>query len=235
MVHRIEEALTSQQIKVMIVDDHKIVRRGIKAFLAEFENICVIGEAANGIEAAAMVENIKPDVILLDLLMPGIDGIETIKRILAIQPNQRIIILTAFIHDDKLPLAIQAGAWGYIKKDAEPEDLLQSIQKVYAGEPAIDPGKAWKILRGMAGIETANPVEKKLTNREIEVLSLLTQGKTDHQIAELLFLTDVTVRTHVSRILMKLGLKNRVQAALYGLRTGVVNLEETRVLDEHLG
>ena len=227
--------MASQPIKVLIVDDHKIVRRGIKAFLAEFENICVIGEAANGIEAVEMVENIKPDVILLDLLMPGIDGIETIKRILVIQPNQRIIILTAFVHDDKLPLAIQAGAWGYIKKDAEPEELFQSIQKVHDGEPAVDSGMAWRVLRGMSGVETANPLEKKLTDREIEVLRLLTLGKTDHQIAELLFLTEVTVRTHVSRILMKLGLKNRVQAALYGLRTGVVNLEETRVLDELLG
>ena len=226
--------MTSQLIKVMLVDDHKVIRRGIKAFLAEFENIYVIGEAANGIEAVGMVENINPDVILLDLLMPGIDGIETIKRILAIRPNQRIIILTAFIHDDKLPLAIQAGAWGYIKKDAEPEELFQSIQKVYAGEPAVDPGMAWRVLRGMSDVETSNPVEKKLTNREIEVLRLLTQGKTDHQIAALLFLTEVTVRTHVSRILMKLGLKNRVQAALYGLRTGVANLEETRVPDESL-
>ena len=227
--------MASQPINVIIVDDHKIVRRGIKAFLAEFENISVIGEAANGIEAVEMVESIKPDIILLDLLMPGIDGIETIKRILVNQPNQRIIILTAFVHDDKLPLAIQAGAWGYIKKDAEPEELFRSIQKVYAGEPAVDPGMAWRVLRGMPGVETANPVEKKLTNREVEVLRLLTLGKTDHQIAELLFLTEVTVRTHVGRMLMKLGLNNRVQLALYGLREGVVNLEETRVLDELLG
>ena len=226
--------MTSQQINVMLVDDHKVVRRGIKAYLAEFGNICVIGEAANGMEAIEMVEKINPDVILLDLFMPGMDGMETIKRILAIRPNQRIIILTSFIHDDKLPLAIQTGAWGYIKKDAEPEELSQSIQKVYAGEPAIDPGMAWRVLRGMPSIETSNPVKRKLTDRELEVLILLTQGKTDHEIAALLFLSEVTVRTHVSRILMKLGLKNRVQAALYGLRTHVVNLEETIVPDEDL-
>ena len=214
----------SQPIRVMVVDDHTLVRRGIRVFLDEHEDISVIGEAADGVKAVELVEEIKPDVVLMDLLMPGMDGIETTNRIRAIQPNLPILVLTGSAQDEKLLLAIQAGALGYLKKDAQPEELAESILKVYAGEPAIDMAIAWRVLQGMSGVETAHPLEKKLTDREIEVLRLLTEGHTDQEIAELLFLTDVTVRSHVSRILTKLGLSNRVQAALYGLRTGVAEL-----------
>jgi len=224
----------SQTIKVMVVDDHTLVRRGIRAFLDEYEDICVIGEATDGVKAVELVEEIKPDVVLMDLLMPGMDGIETTNRILAIQPNLHILVLTGSAQDENLLLAIQAGALGYLKKDAKPEELVESIQKVYAGEPAIDPAIAWRVLQGRSGVETAHPLEKKLTDRETEILYLLTEGHTDHEIAELLFLTDVTVRTHISHILMKLGLRNRVQAALYGLRTGMISLDEISDLDDTL-
>ena len=231
---RMETAMGNQPINVMVVDDHTMVRRGIRVFLDEYEDIFVIGEAADGVKAVELVEEIKPDVVLVDLLMPGMDGIETISRILAIQPDLHILVLTASIQDEKFLLAIQAGALGYLKKDATPEELVESIQKVHAGKPAIDPAMAWRVLHGGSDVETANPIEVKLSNRETEVLRLLTEGHTDHEIAKLLFVTDVTVRTHVARILMKLGLKNRVQAVLYGLRTGVAELEAAKVWDEDI-
>jgi len=217
----------SQQIRVLIVDDHTMVRRGIKVLLDEYEDIQVVGEAANGLKAIELVDQLKPDVALIDLAMPVMDGIEAIKRIIAAHPNERIIVLTGFAGDDKLFEAIRAGAMGYIVKDAQPEELVQSIRNVCSGEPSLNPTIAWRLLRGMTGAETAKRPTEELSEREIEVLRLLTKGKTDQQIAQQLVLTDVTIRTHISRILSKLGLKNRVQAALYGIRSGLVSLDET--------
>jgi len=166
------------------------------------------------------------------------DGIEVIKKIRAFKPNQYIIVLTSYVGDDKLIQSIKAGAMGYLLKDAQPEELVQSIRTVYAGEPALNPAVAWKYLRKMSGAE--EPPKRSaedLSEREVEVLCLLTQGKTDQEIARQLVLTDVTIRTHVSRILAKLGLENRVQAALYAIRSGMVSRDETQnsPLDEHSG
>jgi NarL family two-component system response regulator LiaR len=166
-------------------------------------------------------------VVLIDLSMPVMDGIEAIKRIIAVHPDQRIIVLTSYSGDDKLFPAIKAGAMGYLLKDAQPEELIKSIRDVYIGEPSLNPTIAWRLLRGMTGVETTKRSAEDLSEREIEVLRLLTQGKTDQEIAKELVLTDVTIRTHISRILAKLGLKNRVQAALYGIRSGIVSLDET--------
>ncbi|HTP02624.1 MAG TPA: response regulator transcription factor [Anaerolineales bacterium] len=223
----------NQQIQVLLVDDHAMVRKGIKALLTEYDDIAVIGEAGNGAAAVELAQQLKPDVILMDLAMPGMDGIEATKRIMTSQPEQRIIVLTSYSGDDKLFPAIKAGALGYLVKDAQPEELVESIRNVYAGEPSLNPTIAWKMLRGMSGAKTPTKRSpEELSEREIEVLRLLTQGKTDQEIAKQLVLTEVTIRTHISRILSKLGLKNRVQAALYGIRTGVVSLEETSDLHE---
>lgn len=221
-----------QPIQVLVVDDHAMVRKGMKALLNEYDDIRVIGEAANGLKAIEQVDQLKPDVVLMDLAMPVMDGIEAIKRIIAIQPDQRIIVLTSYPGDDKLFPAIKAGALGYLVKDAQPEELVQSIRNVYGGEPALNPTIAWKLLRGMSGVETTKRPAEGLSEREIDVLRLLTQGKTDQEIAKELVLTDVTIRTHISRILSKLGLKNRVQAALYGIRSGMVSLDETNIVDD---
>jgi two-component system, NarL family, response regulator LiaR len=218
-------------IQVLVVDDHAIVRKGMKALLNEYEDIRVVGEAADGLKAIELVEQLKPDVVLIDLSMPVMDGIEAIKRIIAIQPDQRILVLTSYAGDDKLFPAIKAGALGYLVKDAQLEELVQAIRNVYAGEPSLNPAIAWRLLRGMSGIETTKRSSEELSEREVEVLRLLTQGKTDQEIAKELVLTDVTIRTHIGRILSKLGLKNRVQAALYGIRTGMVSLSEI----DHLG
>ena len=217
----------NQPIQVLIVDDHVMVRKGIKALLSEYEDISVTGEAANGLKAIEMVEQLKPDIVLIDLAMPVMEGTEAIKRIIAINPQQRIIVLTSYTGDDKLIPAIKAGALGYLVKDAQPEELVQSIRDVYAGEPSVNTTIAWKFLRKMSGAEPAKRSAEELSERETEVLRLLTMGKTDKEIAEQLVLTEVTIRTHISRILNKLGLKNRVQAALYGIRTGLVSLDDT--------
>lgn len=216
-----------QSIQVLVVDDHAMVRKGIKALLEECADIRVIGEAKNGVKAIELVEKLRPDVTLMDLSMPGMDGIEAIQQIIAKNPAERIIVLTSYSGDDKLYPAIKAGAQGYLLKDAQPEELVQSIRNVYAGEPSLNPTITWRLLRGKSGAETTKRTEAELSEREVEVLRLLTKGKTDQEIAKQLVLTDVTIRTHISRILSKLGLQNRVQAALFGIRSGLVSLDET--------
>ncbi len=219
-------AHSGQAIRVMLVDDHAMVRAGLKVLLEQFDGIEVVGEAANGFQAIERVKQLLPDVILMDLSMPGMDGIEAIERILAILPGQRILVLTGFLDEERLIQAIQAGAQGCVDKTIPPEELVQSIRDVYLGKPSLSSGIAWRVLRGMTGHE-ARQQKDKLSEREIEVLRLLTQGKLDTEIAQELVLTEVTIRTHISRILTKLGLENRVQAALYGLRSGLVSISDT--------
>lgn len=225
-------AHSGQTIQVMLVDDHAMVRAGLKVLLEQFDGIEVVGEAGNGFKAIELVKQLVPDVILMDLSMPGMDGIEAIHRILALRPEQHILVLTGFLDEERLIQAIQAGAQGCVDKTIPAEDLVQSIRDVYAGKPSLSSGIAWRVLRGMTGNETRRQQKDKLSEREIEVLRLMTQGKLDQEIAQELVLTEVTIRTHISRILTKLGLENRVQAALYGLRSGLVSISETSaVLD----
>ncbi len=162
--------MADKPIKLMIVDDHAMVRKGMRAFLAEFGDIHVVGEAANGWKAVELVGQLKPDVILLDLFMPGLDGIETIQRLTAIQPHVGIVILTAFAREEKVIEAIRAGALGFVAKDAQPEELVQSIRMVANGRPAISPALAWKMLH--AGIDHKEKATRKieLSEREAEVL-----------------------------------------------------------------
>jgi two-component system, NarL family, response regulator LiaR len=225
------QADSSQTIQVMLVDDHAMVRAGIRILLQQFEGIEVVGEAANGFQAIELVKQLLPDVILMDLSMPGMDGLEAIHRILALRPGQRVVVLTGFLNEERLIQAIQAGAQGCLDKTIPPEELIQAIRDVYAGKPSLNSGMAWRILRGMTGNET-DQKKNKLSEREIQILRLMTQGKLDEEIARELVLTEVTIRTHISRILIKLGLENRVQAALFGLRSGLVSISETsEVLD----
>ena len=224
-------AHSGQAIQVMLVDDHAMVRAGLKVLLEQFEGIKVVGEAASGFQAIELVKQLQPDVILMDLSMPGMDGIEAIRRILAILPGQHILVLTGFLDEERLIQAIQVGAKGCVDKTISAEELIQAIRDVYLGKPSLSSGLAWRVLRGMTGNETRQQKDK-LSEREIEVLRLMTQGKLDAEIAQELVLTEVTVRTHISRILIKLGLENRVQAALYGLRSGLVSICDTSgVLD----
>ena len=217
----------NQTIRLMIVDDHTMVRAGLRILLEESEDICISGEAANGLTAVELVEQIDPDVILMDLNMPLMDGIEATRRIVAIRPDQHIIVLTGMPDDERLFQAIQAGAQGCLEKTAPPEELVQTIRDVFSGKPCLSPGIAWRVLRGLAGADKPGMLRDRLSERETQILCLMTQGKLDEEIARELVLTEVTIRTHISRILAKLGLQNRVQAALYGLRSGLVSISET--------
>ena len=216
--------MAGQRIRLIIVDDHAMVLKGMKAFLNGYEGICVIGEAADGVHAIQLVEHLKPDIVLIDLLMPGIDGIETIRRIITVRPEQCCIVLTAYGKEDKLLQAVKAGAMGYVTKTDDPEELIQAVRKVYAGVPAFSNKILWQMLSQKDSVEPHNKIND-LSEREIEVLVLLAKGYTDNEIAKQLYLTNVTIRTHISRILLKLGLENRVQATLFAIRSGLVSLE----------
>jgi two-component system, NarL family, response regulator LiaR len=217
--------MESQSIQVMIVYEQIMVRKGLKLVLEEFGGIRVAGEACNGLHAIELVERLDPDVILMDLGMRVADGIEATKRILAIRPYQQIILMTDFLDGDRLVQVIKAGAKGCVDKTISPEELVQAIHDVCSGKPSFSASIAWGVLRRIDGAKTPPP-KHHLSKRENQILRLLTLGKLDEEIAGELFLTRVTVRTHISRILEKLGLENRVQAALYGLRSGLVSTSE---------
>ncbi|HEY42862.1 MAG TPA: response regulator transcription factor [Anaerolineae bacterium] len=216
----------SETIRVLIVDDHVFVRKGIQALLATEEDIEVVGEAQDGQEALQQIEDLQPDVILLDLLMPKLDGIEVTRRVLAEDPQARILVLTSFVADDKVFPAIKAGALGYLLKDSEPEDLIRAIRQVYAGESSLSPLIARKVLQEISQSPDRDLTEEPLTEREVEVLLHIAKGKSNREIADELVLSEATVRTHVSNILGKLHLASRTQAALYALRKGLAPLNE---------
>ncbi len=218
----------SQAIRVLIVDDHTIVRKGIRALLAEIAGIEVVGEADNGQEAIAQAETLHPDVILMDLAMPKMDGIEATRQIKTSQPESRILVMTSFAADDKVFPAIKAGAVGYLLKESAPEDLVQAIRQIHRGESSLHPTIARKVLQEITHPSGQPPTPNPLTEREAEVLRLVAQGLSNQDIARKLNISDPTVRTHVSNIMSKLHLATRIQAALYALREGLVSLDAER-------
>jgi NarL family two-component system response regulator LiaR len=213
-------------IQVLVVDDHAIVRKGIRALLAEIEDIEVVGEARDGQEAMSQADALSPDVILMDLVMPGVDGIEATRQITKHESSPRVLVLTSFASDDKVFPAIKAGALGYLLKDAEPAELIRAIHQVHRGEPSLQPSIAQKVLQELRYPSTRRPIPDPLTDREMEVLRLVAKGLNNPEIAQRLTVTEATVRTHVSNILSKLHLANRVQATLYALQEGITSLEE---------
>ena len=219
--------MTQKQIRLLIVDDQGIVRKGIRALLAEVKGMNVIGEAGDGLEAVKLADALQPDVILMDLVMPRMDGIEAIRQIMAKQPKARILALTSFVADDKVFPAIKAGALGYLLKDSEPEDLIVAIKNIHRGEPFLHPSIARKVLEELSHPAGSPPTPEPLTERELEVLQLVAQGLSNQEIAGKLFIGDATVRTHIGNILSKLHLANRVQATLYALRKGLSSLDDS--------
>ena len=209
-------------VRVMLVDDHAVVRQGLRTFLDLQENITVVGEARDGVEALKVVHECSPDVVLLDLIMPRMDGIETVRRMKAARPQTQIIVLTSFGDDQKVFAAIRAGATGFLLKDVSPSDLALAIHAAQRGEASLAPGIATRLMQEIAvGGSTAND-EQPLTEREYAVLALIAQGRSNKQISEELSISEKTVKTHVSNILTKLHLEDRTQAAIYALREGLV-------------
>lgn len=212
-------------IRVLVVDDHAIIRKGIKAVLDLVSDIELVGEAENGKLAIKMDLELEPDVILMDLMMPEMDGITCIREIKTQRPKARILVLTNFAGEDMIFPAIKAGAMGYHLKDSSPETLEEAIRQVFRGEPSLHPLIAKKVLEELHAPPEDQGVYETLTKRELEVLSLIAQGLENREIASQLVVSEATIRTHVSNILGKLHLASRTQAALYALREGLASLD----------
>ena len=216
----------AESIRILIADDHAVVREGLRALIEVEPGMELVGEAADGIEAVQKARSLHPDVILLDLVMPRMGGIEAIGEIKAQDPGARILVVTSFAEDDKVFPAIKAGALGYLLKDSTPRELIQAILDVYQSEPTMHPTIARKLMRELQRPSELPPTEEPLSERELEVLSLVARGLSNQDIGEKLFISERTVRSHVSNILSKLHLANRTQATLYALREGLARLDE---------
>jgi len=220
-----ERPRKSESIRVLVVDDHAIVRKGLRAVLDLVPDIDLVGEAENGRQAVVLNKDLKPDVVLMDLMMPEMDGIAGIKEIKAQSPQARILVLTNFAGEDQIFPAIKAGAMGYHLKDSTPEALVDAIRQVYRGEMALHPLIARKVLEELQAGPQRRLTEDPLTQRELEVLRLVAQGRENKDIASELVISEATVRTHVSNILGKLHLASRTQAALFAIKEGLASLD----------
>jgi NarL family two-component system response regulator LiaR len=209
-------------IRVLITDDHGVVRQGLRMFLSLDPEIEVVGEAENGREALAMARELRPDVVLMDLLMPVMDGIQATGAIRSEMPEVEVIALTSVLEDASVTGAVKAGAIGYLLKDTDAEELKRAIQAAAEGRVHLAPEAAARLMREVRAPESP----EELTERETEVLRLLARGKANKQIASTLFVSEKTVKAHVSSILKKLGVRSRTQAALHAVRAGLVSTEE---------
>jgi NarL family two-component system response regulator LiaR len=215
----------SEKIRILIADDHPVVRKGLAALIETQPDLELVGEAEDGAQAVEKVLALRPDVTLLDLVMPRLDGIQAIREIMRQLPKSRILILTSFTEDEKVFPAIKAGAFGYLLKDSSPQDLLKAVRDVHRGQVSLHPTIALKVVRELNQGSNLPPTQDPLTARELEVLTLLAKGLSNEEIAARLVISERTVGTHVSNILSKLHLANRTQAALYALREGLARLE----------
>jgi DNA-binding NarL/FixJ family response regulator len=221
MAHNTETPDDDGIIKILLVDDHAVVRQGLRMFLALDPELQIIGEATNGAEAMEMSKQLKPNIILMDLLMPVMDGLTAIQKIKKAQPDVEIIALTSVIEDDRVYAAIQNGAMGYLMKDTQANELVQRIKAANRGEVQLGPEAARRLIREVRSPESP----EKLTDRELEVLKLIAKGMSNKDIALRLVVSEKTVKTHVSNLLTKLSLPSRTQAALYALKEGLATLD----------
>jgi DNA-binding NarL/FixJ family response regulator len=209
-------------IRVLIVDDHAVVREGLRAFLALQDGLEIVGEAADGVQALQQARSHKPDVILMDLVMPRLDGVGAMRQLRRDLPECRVIVLTSFLDDDRLLPAIQAGAAGYLLKNAEPAQLARAVREAHAGRAIIDPTVAARLVHALADGSASNPTRQdELTRREREVLELIAGGRSNKRIALELGISEKTVKTHVGHLLAKLGVSDRTQAAMLAVRQGL--------------
>ena len=212
------EPVRALPIRVLIVDDHAVVRQGLKAFLRVQDDIEFVGEAANGDEAVTQARSVQPDVILMDLVMPGMDGVETMRQLSAAGVDSKVIVLTSFAEDEQVLAAVKAGAAGYLLKDVQPQELGNAIRTVHAGDAQLHPSIASKLMREVAAAGSRHKEADALTARELDVLKALARGMSNKEIAAELGVAETTVKTHVSSILRKLQVADRTQAALYAVR-----------------
>lgn len=212
----------TESLSVFIVDDHPVVRQGLRTFLSTLEDIEVVGDSEGAETALTAIAQAPPDVVLMDLVMPGIDGVEATRRVREISPSTKVIVLTSFADDEKVFPAIKAGAAGYLLKDVEPADLAEAIRTVHSGEALLHPKVAAKLMQDYADQQRRAP-GGDLTQRELEVLRLIARGMSNREIAKELVVAEKTVKTHVSNILAKLHLADRTQAALYAVRRGLAD------------
>jgi DNA-binding NarL/FixJ family response regulator len=222
--HRESKPRLGEEVRVLVVDDHDLFREGLRTLLEE-EGVHVIGEARSGTEAVGMVEELAPEIVLMDLDMPGMGGVEATRQISGAAPLTRVVVLTISDDDADVMDAILAGACGYLLKDSSVPDLLRGISAASVGESLISPTIAAKMLQGIrAGTavpEATETVRTQLSDREIEVLKLIAGGKNNAEIASDLFVSSKTVKNHISNILTKLQISNRIQAAVYAVRSGI--------------
>jgi len=212
-------------IQLLIADDHAVVREGLRALIETEPGMTLVGEATDGVEAVLKARAHQPDVILLDMVMPRLSGLEVIEQVKQENPRARILVLTSFAEDEKVFPAIKAGALGYLLKDSSPQQLLQAIRDVCHGEASLHPSIARRLINELNQPPSLPLSDKQLTDREIDVLKLVAQGLSNQEIAETLVISERTVSSHVSNILEKLHLANRTQAALYALRKGLTSLD----------
>lgn len=222
----------TKTIRILIADDHAVVREGLHALIDGKPDLELVGEAANGEEAVSKTRSLQPDVILMDLMMPLKTGIEAIQEIRQENPQARILVLTSFAEEDQIFAAIKSGALGYLLKDSSPQELIEAIRCVYRGESSLHPLVARKLILGLGKDEKPEADDAGLTEREVEILKLVARGLSNLAIAQKLFIGEGTVRFHVSNILSKLRLENRIQAALYALREGLTTLDKTTPEDQ---
>jgi two-component system, NarL family, response regulator LiaR len=218
-----EPGLSGRPITVLIVDDHAVVREGLRAFLELQDGIQVVGEAADGHEAVERAVALEPDVILMDLVMPGLDGVGAMRALRERVPAGRVIVLTSFLDDERLMPALEAGAAGYLLKDVEPSELARAVRGAHAGEALLDPTVAARLLRMLSAPSppSAGDRHEQLTRREREVLALIASGHSNKRIARELEIAEKTVKTHVGHVLAKLGVTDRTQAALLAVQRGL--------------
>jgi NarL family two-component system response regulator LiaR len=218
-----------KKIRVLVVDDHAIVRQGLRTFIDLQSDMEVVGEGTNGIEAVELATQLNPDVILLDLIMPQMDGVEATRKILEGVPQSRVLILTSFAEDDKVFPAIRAGAHGYLLKDIQPNDLVQAVRESYQGKAQLHPDVTRRLMKAVSNnaptqevkLTSVNNDMQVLTEREREVLDLIARGLSNREIAEQMVISEKTVKTHVSNLLSKLGLEDRTRAAIWALKHGL--------------
>jgi NarL family two-component system response regulator LiaR len=210
----------AEPIRVLLVDDHQVVRQGLRAFLQLQPDVEIVGEAGGGEAAVAAAAEARPDVVLMDLVMPEGDGVVAIRALTAAAPGVRVVVLSSFADDERIFAAMQAGAAGYLLKDVDPDALADAIREVHRGRPVLHPDVAARLMRRVA--DPAGPATEPLTPREREVLGLVVEGYANKQIARRLLITEKTVKTHVSSILQKLGVPDRTAAAVLAIRQGLV-------------